>query len=96
MNNQRLESLILKIMDTARKETKLQEMKSIAHIDNRYFKKGYVWKITAAILLRILVNLAYLMGEKNFTNCFDQIRDKIIELADENNIDDFNDCHARK
>lgn len=95
MNNQRLESLILKIMDTARKETKLQEMKSIAHIDNRYFKKEYIWKVSAAILLRILVNIAYKMGQEDFADFFDGIRDQIIDIA-EYHFDEFNDCHARK
>lgn len=96
MNNEKLEILILEVMDKVKENKWLNTMKCQGHVDNRYFKKEYVWKITAAILLRILVNLAYLMGEKNFTDFFDQIRDKIIELADENNIDDFNDCHARK
>lgn len=95
MNNERLENLILKIMDTARKETKLQEMKSIGHIDNRYFKKEYIWKLSAAILLRILVNIAYKMGKNDFAVFFDGIRDQIIEIA-EKHFDEFNDCHARK
>jgi len=95
MNNERLENLILKIMDTARKETKLQEMKSIAHIDNRYFKKEYIWKVSAAILLRILVNIAYKMGKNDFAVFFEGIRDQIIDIA-ENHFDEFNDCHARK
>ena len=93
--NERLENLLLKIMDTARKETKLQEMKSIGHIDNRYFKKEYIWKLSAAILLRILVNIACKMGQRDFTDFFNGVRDQIIDIA-ENHFDEFNDCHARK
>lgn len=91
MNNEQLEILILEIMDKVKENNWLNKMKSQGHVDNRYFKKEYVWKISAAILLRILVNLANMMNKKEFIKFFDKIRDEIIDLAEDNNIDDFND-----
>ncbi|MBR0181468.1 MAG: hypothetical protein IJQ04_07370 [Prevotella sp.] len=99
MGNVFIENLIQEIMDKVKEERLVNQMKKKGHIDNRCFKSDYIWKLSAAILLRIFVILAHQLDDGNndedFKRFFDHIRDEIIRIKNEH-FDEFNDCHARK
>lgn len=87
---------LIQMMDEKVRDERLQnQLKEKAHIDNRCFKSDYVWKLSAAMLLRIFVNLAHLLGPDDFRDFFNDLREKVIDIAN-CHLEEFNDCHARQ
>ncbi len=95
MQNVFVEKLIQEIMDKVKEERLMNQMKVKGHVDNRCFSSDYIWKLSAAILLRILVNLAHLMEKEDFEEFFNHLRDEIIKIEKEH-FNEFNNYHARK